>query len=147
MTPDRAWKPCTGTRGGKKGLFQTTHTTHHTNFKPSEPDFLWRGHPQKPRAAPPGCHYPPASGRHDIGRHGTRTAGTATAGTAPGNGHGHTGDTASARACHTGDARQVSTARHLATRTTPAGTVSTEQRPARRHGRSGSARHASVRHA
>lgn len=45
MTPDRAWKPCTGTRGGKKGLFQTTRTTHHTNFKPSEPDFLWRGHP------------------------------------------------------------------------------------------------------
>ena len=45
MTPGRAWKPCTGTRGGKKGLFQTTHTTHRTNFKPSEPDFLWRGHP------------------------------------------------------------------------------------------------------
>ena len=52
MTPGRAWKPCTGTRGGKKGLFRTTRTTHHTNFKPSEPDFLWRGHPL--RTAPPG---------------------------------------------------------------------------------------------
>jgi len=60
MTPDRAWKPCTGTRGGKKGLFQTTHTTHHANFKPSEPDFLWRGHPLRTAGRGGAWGYPPS---------------------------------------------------------------------------------------